>query len=108
MKNPAGIQAFSKRLRLLRREKGYSQQALADNANLEQSTVRRIELAQHNPSLDVLISISQALGMQVRDLVDDPAITNPALVLQSGKDAPRRGDKKRADLARKEEDPRAD
>lgn len=108
MKNPAGIQAFSQRLRFLRSEKGYSQQKLADIANMEQSTIRRIELAQHNPTLDVLISISQALGMEVRDLVDDPAITNPAQYLQSGQDAPRRGGEKRVDPARDEEDPGAD
>ena len=107
MKNPAGIQAFSQRLRFLRSEKGYSQQKLADIANLEQSTVRRIELGQHNPTLDVLISISQALGMEVRDLVDDPAITNPARHLQSGQDAPRRDGVKRANPARKAEDPGA-
>ena len=76
VKNPAGILAFSERLRTLRRDKGYSQQKLADIANLEQSTIKRIELAQLNPTLDVLISLSRALGLEVRDLVDDPAITN--------------------------------
>lgn len=76
MKNPAGIRAFAERLRVLRREKKYSQQQLAHIANLEQSTIARIELGQHNPSLDVLISLSQALEIEIRDLVDDSAITN--------------------------------
>lgn len=44
---------------------------------MEQSTIKRIELVQLVPTLDLLISLSRALGLEVRDLVDDPAITNP-------------------------------
>lgn len=76
MKNPAGLQAFAHRLRLLRKARGYSQQKLADIANVEQSTIKRIELRQLAPTLDLLISLSRALALEVRDLVDDPAITN--------------------------------
>ena len=76
MKNPAGLRAFSERLRLLRKQRGYSQQKLADIANVEQSTIKRIELVQLAPTLDMLISLSRALDLEVRDLVDDPAITN--------------------------------
>lgn len=76
MKNPAGLRAFSERLRLLRNQRGYSQQKLADIANVEQSTIKRIELVQLAPTLDLLISLSRALNLEVRDLVDDPAITN--------------------------------
>ena len=76
MRNPAGLRAFSERLRSLRKARGYSQQQLADIANVEQSTVKRIELVQLAPTLDLLISLSRALGLEVRDLVDDAAITN--------------------------------
>ena len=76
MKNPAGLLAFSERLRSLRKQRGYSQQKLADIANVEQSTIKRIELVQLAPTLDLLISLSRALGIEVRDLVDDPGITN--------------------------------
>lgn len=76
MKNPAGLLAFSERLRYLRKQRGYSQQKLADVANVEQSTIKRIELVQMAPTLDLLISLSRALGIEVRELVDDPAITN--------------------------------
>lgn len=75
MKNPAGLGSFAQRLRELRQQKGYSQQKLADIANVEQSTIRRIELVQLAPTLDLLISLSRALDLHVRDLVDDPAIT---------------------------------
>jgi transcriptional regulator with XRE-family HTH domain len=76
VKNPAGLRAFSERLRSLRKQRGYSQQKLADIANVEQSTIKRIELVQLAPTLDLLISLSRALNLEVRDLVDDPAITN--------------------------------
>lgn len=76
MKNPAGLQIFANRLRLLRNERSLTQQALADYANLEQSTIARIEARKLAPTLDVLISISRALQMEVYDLVHDPAITN--------------------------------
>lgn len=76
MKNPAGLKAFSERLRCLRKQRGYSQQKLADIANVEQSTIKRIELVQLAPTLDLLISLSRALELEVRDLVDDPAITH--------------------------------
>lgn len=76
MKNPAGLLAFAHRLRELRKRQGYSQQKLADIANVEQSTIKRIELVQLAPTLDLLISLSRALDLEVRDLVDDPAITH--------------------------------
>jgi transcriptional regulator with XRE-family HTH domain len=74
VKNPAGLGAFAQRLRELRQQRGYSQQKLADIANVEQSTIKRIELVQLAPTLDLLISLSRALDLHVRDLVDDPAI----------------------------------
>lgn len=79
MKNPAGLQAFAHWLRLLRKARGYSQQKLADIANVEQSTIKRIELVQLAPTLDLLISLSRALALEIRDLVDDPAIINSDL-----------------------------
>jgi len=87
VKNPAGLQVFAHRLRLLRKARGYSQQKLADIANVEQSTIKRIELRQLAPTLDLLISPSRALALEVRDLVDDPAITNSDLEVPISKGA---------------------
>ena len=67
---------FANRLRLLRQSRGYSQQRLADIANVEQSTIKRIELRQLVPTLDLLIYLSRAQALEVRYLVDDPAITH--------------------------------
>lgn len=76
MKNPAGLQVFADRLRMLRQARGYSQQKLADIANVEQCTIKRIELRQLASTLDLLTSLSRALSLEMRDLVDDPTITN--------------------------------
>ena len=50
MKIPAGLQVFANRLRLLRQSRGYSQQMLADIVNVEQATIKRIELRQLAPT----------------------------------------------------------
>ena len=61
---------------MLRQARGYSQQKLADIANVKQSTIKRIELRQLASTLDLLTSLSRALALEMRDLVDDPTITN--------------------------------
>ena len=76
MKNPAGLKAFADRLRHLRKQKGLSQKKLADIANIEQTTVARIETVRLAPTLDLLISISRAMELEIYELVHDPAITN--------------------------------
>ena len=75
MKNPLGLHAFSVRLRQLRKQKGLSQQQLATEAEIERSTVMRIELMTVTPTLDVVISISRALGLELAELMNDPSIT---------------------------------
>ena len=39
-------------------------------------TIKRIELRQLAPALDLLIFLSQALALEVYDLMGDPAVTN--------------------------------
>ena len=75
VKNENGAIIFGQRLRELRKAKKMSQQQLAFEAEVERSTIKRIEFALASPTLDVLISISRALGLDVRDLMDDDAIT---------------------------------
>ncbi len=72
MKNPSGIIAFGAHLRKIREAKGLSQQELADIANLSRATIMRTENAQFAVTLDVLLSISEALEIPLRDLVDFP------------------------------------
>ncbi|MGI4872611.1 MAG: helix-turn-helix domain-containing protein [Janthinobacterium lividum] len=70
MKKPASIVAFGQHLRRLRESKGWSQQELADVADITKKTVYRIETAQTSPTLDVLACLAEGLEMPLRDLMD--------------------------------------
>jgi transcriptional regulator with XRE-family HTH domain len=70
VKKPAGIQAFGTHLRTLREGRGWSQQELADVANITKKTVYRIETAQTAPTLDVLLCLAEGLEVSLRDLMN--------------------------------------
>lgn len=53
-----------------------SQQKLATEAEVGLATIKRIEIAAVSPSVDILISISRALGIHLSELVHDESITN--------------------------------
>ena len=78
MKNPASVAAFGHHLRALREARGWSQQALADYADVAKLTVQRIELAKGAVTLDVLVSVARALQVPLRQLIDfeDPSVTD--------------------------------
>jgi transcriptional regulator with XRE-family HTH domain len=70
VKNLAGLQAFGTHLRRLREARSFSQQALADHANVAKATIQRIENAQYSATLDVLLSLAMALQIPLRDMMD--------------------------------------
>ncbi len=70
VKNPDAVKRFAKHLKKLRNEKGYSQQELADMANINKRTLQEIEGFKLNPSLDTLLSLSGALEIPLKELVD--------------------------------------
>lgn len=70
MKNPTRIKTFGTHLRKLRERSGFSQQQLADQAELSKITIQRIENAKFCPTLDTLISLAEALDIGVPELVD--------------------------------------
>jgi transcriptional regulator with XRE-family HTH domain len=69
VKNEVVLQAFGQHLRQLREARGWSQQALADEANVSKPTVYRIETARYSVTLDVLVSLAQALEIPLAELV---------------------------------------
>ncbi|WP_223654418.1 helix-turn-helix domain-containing protein [Hymenobacter psoromatis] len=69
MKKPASIQAFGQHLRRLREARGWSQQALADAADITKKTVYRIEKAQTAPTLDVLACLAEGLELSLPELL---------------------------------------
>lgn len=70
MKNPEYIKAFGENLRRLRTERGWSQQQLADSANVPKITIQRIELAKSCATIDMTVSIANALEIEVKKLME--------------------------------------
>ena len=64
-KNPAFLQAFGRRVKALRLEKGYSLRALADILNIDNHQLSRIEEAQINTSILMAYSLAKALEVEL-------------------------------------------
>lgn len=58
-----------RKIRALRRAKGWSQQLLADHAELERAHLSRLEEGRREAGLRVLERIALALDVEVEDLV---------------------------------------
>jgi transcriptional regulator with XRE-family HTH domain len=56
----------------MRREHGWTIEQAAERFGVEPAHVRRIEGADANPSLAVLVSIARAFGLAVSDLLREP------------------------------------
>jgi transcriptional regulator with XRE-family HTH domain len=56
-------------LQKLRRERGLSQEELADRANIHQTYLSGVERGKRNPTITVLHRIAEALGADIEDLV---------------------------------------
>lgn len=64
------IEAFGRHLRMLRKKKGFSQQALADTANIAKKTVQRIEQGKNALTLEMQFALSDALEISFKELMD--------------------------------------
>lgn len=69
MKKPASATACGRHLRGLREHRGWSQQELADMADITKKTVYRIETAQTSPTLDVLVCLAEGLEITLPELL---------------------------------------
>lgn len=79
MKNQAALVAFGQHLRRLREQRGWSQQALADVADVSKPTIYRLETARFAATLDVLVSLAQGLEITLPELVSfaPPLLSTP-------------------------------
>jgi transcriptional regulator with XRE-family HTH domain len=73
---------FSERLATLRKERGLTQQALADAINLAVLQIRRYEGGTSQPTLDVIRRLAIALGISADMLVFDEHERGPADTLR--------------------------
>ncbi|MGH2778581.1 MAG: helix-turn-helix domain-containing protein [Actinomycetota bacterium] len=76
--------AFSERLAAIRKERGPTQQALADRIGLHVSQLRRYEGGTSQPTLDVLKNLTVALSVSTDSLVfdEDERVLDDRLRLQ--------------------------
>lgn len=62
-------QIFAENLRRLRTEKGMSQEALADQAEIDRTYVSALERQVYSASLDTIEKLAKALGVAAHELV---------------------------------------
>ncbi len=58
------------RLRVLRAERGWSQQELADQLGVSRQTVNAIETGRYDPSLPLAFRIARTFGAAVEDVFE--------------------------------------
>ena len=63
-------QRLAKNVRRIRREKGWSQEELADRADVHRTYISGVERLVRNPTITIVGRIADALGVQVGELVD--------------------------------------
>jgi len=67
----AGREILAKNLRRLRREKGISQEALADRAGISQTYLSEVESAKRNIAVDNIEALANAFDVTISALFDD-------------------------------------
>lgn len=63
------LAALARRMKELRKERGFSQEAFADHAGLHRVAVGWIEQGKRVPSLKTLVRISQGFGISLSELL---------------------------------------
>lgn len=76
---------LGERIREFRILKHMSQAALAEAVDVSTNHISRIELAERNPSLDILIRISEVLNVPVDTLLEDDKFDEDSVYLQKMK-----------------------
>jgi transcriptional regulator with XRE-family HTH domain len=64
-------QEFGKRLAQMRKERKISQEQLAELSGLNRPYISGIEHGKRNVSLEVIVSLAKALGIQTKELFEE-------------------------------------
>lgn len=95
--------SIGSKLKDQRKKKGLTQVELAEKANMSRSYIADIERDRYNPSVDTLKTISDALGINPSELIDDDPNHDPyALTAKDERDIARDLDRMMKDLDSKE------
>ena len=65
------LRFLAERIKALRRERGWSQEQLAERAAMQRSYLGDLELGRRNPSVRTLVKVANALGVPVAALLED-------------------------------------
>ncbi len=69
---PTGsLRKIGARIRQARKEKGYSQERLAELCGISDTYLGRLERGEKQPSLDTLVRLTECLGVSLTDLLID-------------------------------------
>jgi len=63
------LKAFGKRVRELRKARGWTQEELAERASLHENYVSRLETGEQEPGLFVILRVGRAFNMGVSELL---------------------------------------
>jgi len=64
------LKTFGKRVRELRKARGWTQEQLAEAADLHENYVSRLETGEQEPGLFVLLRLCRALGIATAQLLE--------------------------------------
>ena len=78
----AVLTAVGPRMRALRRQREDTLAALAETTGISVSTLSRLESGQRRPTLELLLPLARAYGVQIDDLVGGPATGDPRVHLR--------------------------
>jgi transcriptional regulator with XRE-family HTH domain len=78
----AVLNAVGPRLRALRRQRDVTLAALAEATGISVSTLSRLESGQRKPTLELLLPLARAHGVQIDDLVGGPVTGDPRVHLR--------------------------
>ena len=70
IRNQKAINSFGKKVKQLRKAKGFSQYNLADESNIDRSQVIAIEKGELNITISTIYAIAGALDVNPKDLLD--------------------------------------
>lgn len=76
-KTAYSMKQFPERLAALRKERGLTQQALADKIRMHVIQIRRYEAGKSQPTLDVIRNLAVALGVSADNLIFGKDERNP-------------------------------
>lgn len=68
------MNTIGERIRIARKEKGMSQETLAHSLGIQKATISRYEKNQREPSLEMLLDISEALNVSILYFLGDEDI----------------------------------